>query len=396
MKKILLILSITATLASCSKVGKNEYIISGIAKGVANGQTVILEKQDESGMNLVPVDTVKVKDGKFEIKGKIVEPGMYTLQLEKAQGKIPVILETGEIKIVVDKDSIQKSKTSGTYSNDEFSKFNESMKVTSKKVQKDLMDFQTKNMDAMNAAQKAKDTVVINRLMKEYGKIQETVTGKYVDYADGHGKSFISLLIADGMIKQPKVEIEKIKKIYKNLDSSLSGTKMGKALKASIDNYGKAPVAPAMPQVPAAPEAPAVPTGKWSTDFSAKSPDGKLISLKQIAGKITIVDFWASWCGPCRKENPNVVAIYNEFHSKGLNIIGVSLDDDATKWKAAIAKDKLIWNHVSNLKGWEDPIALQYKVNQIPATFLIDANGNVIAKDLQGADLRAKLVELLK
>ncbi len=262
MKKILLILSITATLASCSKVGKNEYIISGIAKGVANGQTVILEKQDESGMNLVPVDTVKVKDGKFEIKGKIVEPGMYTLQLEKAQGKIPVILETGEIKIVVDKDSIQKSKTSGTYSNDEFSKFNESMKVTSKKVQKDLMDFQTKNMDAMNAAQKAKDTVVINRLMKEYGKIQETVTGKYVDYADGHGKSFISLLIADGMIKQPKVEIEKIKKIYKNLDSSLSGTKMGKALKASIDNYGKAPVAPAMPQVPAAPEAPAVPTGK--------------------------------------------------------------------------------------------------------------------------------------
>ncbi len=254
MKKILLILSITATLASCSKVGKNEYIISGVAKGIANGQTVVLEKQDESGMNLVPVDTVKIKDGKFEIKGKITEPGMYTLQIEKAQGKIPVILETGEIKIVVDKDSIQKSKTSGTYSNDEFSKFNNDMKVTSKKVQKDLMDFQTKNIDAMNAAQKIKDTITINKLMKEYGKIQETVTSKYVTYAEGHGKSYISLLIADGMLKQPKVEIEKIKKIYSNLDKTLTETKIGKGLKAGIDNFGKAPVAtPSMPMPEAAP-----------------------------------------------------------------------------------------------------------------------------------------------
>ncbi|MBC7642140.1 MAG: DUF4369 domain-containing protein, partial [Flavobacterium sp.] len=106
MKKIFLFLATATFIVSCNKVEKNHYIISGIAKGVANGQTIVLEKQDEMGMNLVPVDTVKVKDGKFEIKGKITEPGLYTLQLEKAQGKIPVILETGEIKIVVDKDSI--------------------------------------------------------------------------------------------------------------------------------------------------------------------------------------------------------------------------------------------------------------------------------------------------
>lgn len=397
MKKIFLFLATATLIVSCNKVEKNHYIISGIAKGVANGQTIVLEKQDEMGMNLVPVDTVKVKDGKFEIKGKITEPGLYTLQLEKAQGKIPVILETGEIKIVVDKDSIQKTKISGTYSNDEFSKFNEDLKVSQKKVQKELMDFQNKNMAAMNQAQKVKDTAVINKLMKDYGKIQEVITLKYAIYAEGHGKSFISLLIIDGMLKQPKVEIEKIKKMYANLEKELQQTKIGKGIKTGIDNFGKAPAMTPPPAPSSAPEASNAPAaaGKWSTDFSAKTVDGKTISLKQIAGKITLIDFWASWCGPCRKENPNVVAVYKEFHSRGLNIIGVSLDDDAAKWKQAITKDKLVWNQVSNLKGWEDPIAKKYEVNQIPMCFLIDANGNIIAKDLHGAELRAKIAELL-
>ena len=110
---------------------------------------------------------------------------------------------------------------------------------------------------------------------------------------------------------------------------------------------------------------------------------------------MTIIDFWASWCGPCRAENPNVVALYNELHSKGLNIIGVSLDEDATKWKNAIAKDKLTWIHVSNLKGWKDPIALTYEVEGIPATFILDAKGNIVAKNLRGDELKAKVKEVL-
>ena len=121
------------------------------------------------------------------------------------------------------------------------------------------------------------------------------------------------------------------------------------------------------------------------------------ISLKESLGKVTIIDFWASWCGPCRKENPNVVAMYNELNSKGLNIIGVSLDNPngAQAWKDAIAKDGLTWNHISNLQGWEDPIAVQYKVKTIPATFILDASGKIVAKDLRGDKLKAKVKELL-
>ena len=253
MKKIVLVLAASTALFSCSKVGKNEFLITGTAKGIANGKTVVLEKQDEMAMKMVPVDTVKIQNGKFEIKGKITEPAIYTLQVEKAQGKIPVIVENGEIKVVVDKDSIQNSKISGTYSNDEFFKFNKDLKIIQKKVQKEMMDFQTKNMQIMNDAQKNKDTASVNKLVKEYSKIQDKITSKYVAYAESHPKSYISILIVDGMFKQPNLDFEKAKKIFNSLDKSLQDTKTGKEIKKNITNYKKNALAPAAPAPSAAP-----------------------------------------------------------------------------------------------------------------------------------------------
>ncbi|EKT3956447.1 TlpA family protein disulfide reductase [Flavobacterium psychrophilum] len=135
--------------------------------------------------------------------------------------------------------------------------------------------------------------------------------------------------------------------------------------------------------------------GKSAPNFTAKNADGKLVSLKESLGKVTVIDFWASWCAPCRKENPNMVSLYKEFHSKGLNIIGVSLDKEATHWKEAIAKDKLTWIEVSNLKEWNDPIALIYNIESIPTTYILDASGNIVAKNLIGNELKAKIAELL-
>lgn len=120
-----------------------------------------------------------------------------------------------------------------------------------------------------------------------------------------------------------------------------------------------------------------------------------MVSLKENLGKVTLIDFWASWCAPCRAENPNIAALYTEFHSNGLNIISVSLDNDAKKWKQAIANDKLIWTQVSNLKEMQDPIALQYGISQIPTTFLLDASGKIVAIDLNGESLKSKIKELL-
>jgi hypothetical protein len=254
MKKIILLLSAAVVLISCSKVGKGEFLISGTAKGIENGKTIILQTQNESGTALLSVDTVKVQDGKFEIKGKITEPSFHMLQLESSQEKIPFILENGEIVIAIDKDSINKSKISGTYNNDEFVKFNADLV----KLQKGLVDFQKNNTEIMNKAQQTNDTAAINKLMKEFSKIQQTVgeetKGKYLSYSDSHPKSFISVLIIQGLLGSPDADIQKMEKMYTGLDESLKNTKPGKAIKTRLDQ-AKSPSVGAAPSMGDAPSA---------------------------------------------------------------------------------------------------------------------------------------------
>ncbi len=380
MKKILLVLSVVAVLFSCNKAGENEYIVTGTIKGIAEGKTVTLEVQDETGQ-LKPVDTVKVEKGKFVLKGSAKEPEMNFMQVEGVQGKVPFILENGDIEVVINKDSIENSKVTGTYNNEELSSY----KAKGMAIQKKMIKFQQDNMAKMNDAQQKKDSVVINVLRKEYNKFQEEFMKQSDDYLKTHNKAFISVLIIEGMFNQMAPDVAKIKKLYGGLDKSLKDTKHGKNIKSKLDKMNT-PVAAAA----------GVEVGTMAPEFSAPNPDGKVITLKESLGKITIIDFWASWCQPCRQENPNMVAIYKAFHAKGLNMVSVSLDDEAAKWKAAIAKDQLTWTQVSNLKEMDDPIAKAYSIKLIPSTFIVDATGKVIAKDLRGDALKAKVAELLK
>jgi peroxiredoxin len=376
MKKIIVI-AISGILLSCAGKG---FEIVGEIKGMADGTKVFLEKPDKnSQIGFSPIDTAVVKNGKFTFKGEVSEPELHAIIFEnKAQAQpqgFSVVLENGKITAIINKDSIGQAKVTGTFNNEELNKFN----AMSMKIRKRMMDFQQKNMAEMQAASQKNDTAVVNRLSKEFGKFQNEMVESNYKYIETNPKSFIGLLLIEGMFNEPEPKMDKIKKYFEGIDSSLKGNKHAKNIKTKLETIK------------------AVAIGQKAPEFSAKNPDGKTISLKESLGKITIIDFWASWCGPCRQENPNVVALYNEFHEKGLNIIGVSLDrqGDTTKWKDAIAKDKLTWNQVSNLKFWEDPIAVQYGIKSIPATFLLDAKGTIIAKDLRGAELKAKVAELL-
>jgi len=136
--------------------------------------------------------------------------------------------------------------------------------------------------------------------------------------------------------------------------------------------------------------------GGTAPDFTQNTPEGDAITLSEMRGKVVLIDFWASWCGPCRKENPNVVRVYNKYKDQGFDILSVSADSNKDRWVSAIAQDDMTWKHVSDLKGWKNEVVKMYGITSIPSTILLDKDGKIIARNLRGPALEAKLKEVFK
>lgn len=370
MKKIVLLAIMSIAFIACNKTNENEFLISGTAEGIENGKKVFLQIQGENEM--IAKDTVEVKNGKFEIKGAFEALEIAIITIE-GNNPIPFIMENGTITIKVNKDTIQNSVVGGTPENDLFQEYSSKTKVVYKKIS----DFQASKQEEFMNAQAVNDTATMNALMKKLNTIQKDLIGLAKDVISTNNDKYLSALLLENNLATQTITAEEGKAYFEKFTDKIKQSRAGK----SIEKIVKA--------------ATEVVVGKPAPNFSAPSPEGKTIALKESLGKVTIIDFWASWCAPCREENPNVVALYNELHEKGLNIIGVSLDREDDKWKEAIAKDGLTWPQVSNLKFWQEPIAEQYNVKSIPATFILDENGIIVARDLRGDELKAKVKELL-
>ena len=231
MKKIIALLLVAVAFVSCNKVGKDEFMISGkTPKEVVDGTDVYLQKQDSLGQ-MVQLDTVKVKGGKFEFKNKFdakgkFEPGIALVEVAKIQGKVAVILESGNITIDIRKDTVGKSKIGGTFSNDQLMKYS----TDSEKINKKMTAFQNANMTKFQEANAAKDTATVSALMKENAVFQKDFEKLSMDHMEKNPKSFLSLYFLQQFLGIPTADKVKLKKIYDTLDSDLKKTKLGKKI----------------------------------------------------------------------------------------------------------------------------------------------------------------------
>ncbi len=375
MKKLLIVFSIFISIVACNQKPEG-YTIEGTLTGeVAEGTKVYLRKQGEKNQP-VDVDTTMVENGVFTFTGQAGTPEIHYIFVGDLKGYTAIVLENGAIELNAQKDSLGLAEIKGTPQNEMLAAYFKERQAMSGKgmaIQED-----------MQAANASRDQAVMSSLNDEMRDFQEEYKNFEIDFVKANPNALISVLLLEKAIAQRTVEPKDVQGLYDAFSPEMKETEVAKKISDQLEAINKK-----------AENAKATEIGMPAPEFKAPGLNGEPLELKNMLGKITLVDFWAAWCKPCRNENPNVVAVYNKYHDKGLNIVGVSLDRTIEAWKKAIEDDGLTWNHVSDINPLNTPVAQLYNVDAIPAAFLLDENGVIIAKNLRGPALEAKVAELL-
>nr|WP_315421994.1 TlpA disulfide reductase family protein [uncultured Pedobacter sp.] len=325
----------------------------------------------EVGDKYVVTDSAKVVNGSFMFKGMVKQPGFYKLESKGLKNPVLFILENSAIH-VTKPDSLSQAVINGSAAQDVYTGFyNGPWKAISAKAG-DIYG----RLDQAEKAGK-KDTATRAGFDREFKSLDTLNIAAVKEYILKNPASAGSAaVIYDRFISYPNFPVAEafFGLLTKNAQQSEIGEQINTALKTNAKTA----------------------KGKLAPAIAMPDKDGKIVKLSDFKGKYVLVDFWASWCGPCRRENPNVVAAYKKYHDKGFEILGVSLDSKKDAWLKAIAADGLTWTHVSDLQAWSNSAVKAYGVKSVPASFLLDPEGKVVGKDLRGEELNKTLADIFK
>ena len=375
-QKLNALICLISILISCkSNTTKNNlYEVECNADGIYNGVRAYLKS---SNNNKQVIDTAVVMNGAFKFKGEVSSPEMRVLTIDGINGQTALVLESGKTNVTIYKDSIYKSIIKGGENNSIFNKYKDGYQNLVEKVTSLREEYMASrnNIEAVKRIQK--QNVELRLELKNYG----------LNFLTQHPDTDFSLMLLESITLQKEFDTKLANEILEKIPNKISNRQYNIEVMQKINFNINNALSKA-----------AVEVNSIAPDFTAPDPEGNQITLSEILGKVTILDFWASWCRPCRLENPNFVKLYDKYHEKGLNIISVSLDreNQKSRWIKAIEKDNLSWYNVSNLKYWQDPVALMYNITSIPATFILDDKGTIIATRLRGSALEKKIDELFE